>query len=84
MLHLLLLQKSAKHPNFADCVSRSSLDRVSISLKNMVYVGTVTCDENPKLCDKLPAETSVLLLVQGATPSKSVATILKEAVVRLV
>ncbi|KAL5268718.1 hypothetical protein ACHWQZ_G002535 [Mnemiopsis leidyi] len=63
-----------------DCVSRSSLDRVSISLKNMVYVGTVTCDENPKLCDKLPAETSVLLLVQGATPSKSVATILKEAV----
>ena len=49
----------------------------------MVYVGLVTCDENLKLCDKLPAESSVLYLIQGATPSKSLATILKEAVVSL-
>ena len=64
-------------------MSRSSLDRVAISLNNMVYVGIVDCDQNTKLCDKLPSEYSGLLFIQGATPDTSLATILKDAVVRI-
>ena len=47
----------------------------------MVYVGYVSCDENLKICDKLPMESSGLLFIQGAEPTMSLATILKDAVV---
>lgn len=65
-----------------DCVSRTVLDRVSLALKNMVYVGSVECDSNSMLCDKLPHGTgsSGLLFFQGLEPSLSVEMILNKGV----
>ena len=47
----------------------------------MVYVGMVSCDNNAKLCDKLPGESSGIFYIQEASSSDSVAAILKSAVV---